>query len=87
MKKLIALIFGLLAAIGAVVTILFFWRKKQGSWDSTWSAARDTATSWGNTAADQADKAAGKATAAANEARKEASSAVEEARSQPGGEV
>jgi hypothetical protein len=87
MKKLIALLFGVLAAIGAVVTILFFWRKKQGSWGSTWDSARDTATSWGNTAADQADKAASKASAAADDARKQASSAVEEARSQLGGEA
>ena len=53
MRKLIALIVGILAAVGAAVTIVFFWRKKQGSWDATWSSAKDTATSFGKNAADR----------------------------------
>ena len=52
MKKLIAL----LAAIGAVV---FFWRKKSHSDDSTsWSSASDTASSWGDSATTAATDAA-----------------------------
>jgi hypothetical protein len=78
MRKLIALLVGLLAAIGAVVTILFFWRRRQGSWDSTWSSAKDTATSWGKTATDQAEKVVDNAAAQGHSAREEASSAVEE---------
>lgn len=59
MKKLV----GLLAAVGAVVTILFVWRKKQGSWSATWSSAKDTAASWRKTAADRAGRSADQVTA------------------------
>ena len=79
MKKLIALLVGLLATVGAVVTILFFWRKKHGSWDATWSSARDTTTSWGKTAADGAGKAADKVTAMADGAANKASNAADQA--------
>ena len=80
MKTLIALIVGLLAAVGAAVTIVFFWRKKQGSWDATWSSAKDTATSWGDTAADQAGKAADKITTLADDAGEAASNAADQVR-------
>jgi hypothetical protein len=85
-EELIALIVGLLAAIGATVTILFFWRKKQGSWDATWRSAKDTATSFGKTAADQAGHAADKAAALADGAGDAASHAVDEVKSQLGAE-
>jgi hypothetical protein len=86
MRKLIALIVGMLAVIGAAVTIIFFWRKKQGSWDATWSSATDTATSWGQTASDQAGKAADKITALADDAGDAASHAADQVKSQLGAE-
>jgi hypothetical protein len=78
MKKLIGLLVGLLAAVGAVVTILFFWRKKQGSWSSMCSSAKDTTSSWGTTAADEAGKAADKVTAGSDDASKAASNLADE---------
>jgi hypothetical protein len=58
MKRLFALVVALLAAIGAA-TVVFFWRKNhRKSWDSSWSSAKDTASSWSKTAADEAGKAA-----------------------------
>ena len=80
MKKLIALLVGLLATVGAVVTILFFWRKKQGSWSAMCSSAKDTTTSWGKTAADEADKAADKITAMADGAATTASNVADQAK-------
>jgi hypothetical protein len=85
MKKLIALLVGLLAAVGAVVTVLFFWRKKQGSWRATWSSAKDTTTSWGTTAADEAGKAADKITAMADGAANTASNVADQAKGAAGG--
>ena len=78
MKKLIALLVGLLATVGAVVTILFFWRKKQGSWSAMCSSAKDTTTSWGTTAADEAGKAADKMTAMADGAADTASNVADQ---------
>jgi hypothetical protein len=80
MKKLVALLVGLLAAIGAVVTVVFFWRKKQGSWISMCRHAKDTTTSWGKTAADEAGKAADKITAMADGAATTASNVSDQAK-------
>jgi hypothetical protein len=78
MKKLIALLIGVLAVVGAVVTGLFFWRKRQGSWGATLSSAKDTATSWGKSAADEAGKAADKITAIADGAADTASNVADQ---------
>jgi hypothetical protein len=78
MRKLIGLLVGLLAAVGAVVTILFFWRKKQGSWSAMCSSAKDTTTSWGKTAANEAGKAADKITAGSDDTTKAASNLADE---------
>jgi hypothetical protein len=64
MKKLIALVVGLLAAIGAVATIVFLKRKNQGSWSSFCSSAKDKTTAWGETAAHEAGKAVDQAKSA-----------------------
>jgi hypothetical protein len=86
MKKLTGLIVGMLAAIGAAVTVVFFLRKKQGSGDAPWSSAEDTATSWGETAGDQTGKAADKITGMADDAGDAASHAADQVKSQLGGE-
>jgi hypothetical protein len=80
MRKLIALVIGVLAAVGAA-TIVFFWRKNHGSSTSAWSSAREAATSWGKTAADEADKAADEVASAADGATHEASRIVDQAKS------
>ena len=80
MKKLI----GLLAAIGAAATILFFWRKNQKSWSSTWSCGRDTASSWGTTVADEGGKAADKVAAAADGASDAASDVADRVKTHSG---
>src|SRR5215471_17860228 len=54
MTKLIAL----LALAGAVATAVFFWRKKEGSWESMWSSAKEAPASWGKTVAHEAREAA-----------------------------
>jgi hypothetical protein len=65
MRKLIAL----LALAGAAVTAaLFFWRRKEGSWASMCSSARDTTCSWGKTVADEAGKAGDTVVTAVDEA-------------------
>lgn len=57
MKKLFALVVGLLAAVGAA-TVVVFWRKNhRQSWDSTLSSAKDTASSWGRSASETAHEA------------------------------
>jgi hypothetical protein len=66
MKKLIALIVAVLAAIGAVVTVLFFRRKHHESSSPSWDSAKDTATSWGKAAADEAGTVADKVTSMAD---------------------
>jgi hypothetical protein len=78
MKKLIALLVALLAALGASVAVLFFRRKNQGSLDSTWSSAKDTATSWGKTTADEAAKAGAAARSMAEDATDAASALVDQ---------
>jgi hypothetical protein len=80
MKKLIALIVGLLAAVGAA-TVVLFWRKNHGSSTSAWSSAKEAATSWGETAADEAGKAADEVVSAADGATREASRIVDQAKS------
>jgi hypothetical protein len=87
MKKLFALIVGVLAIIGAVVTGLFFWRRKQGSWDATWKSVKDTATSFGNSTADQAGKAGEKVTSLVDSAGEAASNAADAVKDQLGGEA
>jgi hypothetical protein len=54
MTKLIAL----LALAGAVAAAVFFWRRKEGSWESMWSSTTDTTSSWSKTVAHEAGKAA-----------------------------
>jgi hypothetical protein len=53
MSKLIAL----LALAGALAAALFFWRKKEGSWESMWSTTSESASSWGKTVAQEASHA------------------------------
>jgi hypothetical protein len=80
MKKLVALLVGLLAAIGAAATILFFKQRNQGSWSSVWGCAKDTTTSWGETAAREAGKAADGAASAGDGATQEAAKIVDQAK-------
>jgi hypothetical protein len=54
MTKLIAL----LALAGAVAAAVFFWRKKEGSWESMWSSTAETTSAWGKTVADEARQTA-----------------------------
>ncbi len=61
MKTLLAVLVGVLAAIGAAVLL----RNRQDSWSPAVSSARDTATSWGKSAADGASQAADKVAATA----------------------
>ena len=75
MKTLLAVLVGVLAAIGAVVLL----RKKQEAWSPAVSSARDTATSWGKSAADGASQAADKAAATAESATDAASQAADKA--------
>jgi hypothetical protein len=87
MKRLLALLVTLLAAIGAA-TVVFFWRKNhRQSWDSSLSSAKDTASSWGKTAADQAGTAADEIQGAVEGASDSALHAVDEVKSQLGREV
>jgi hypothetical protein len=80
MKKLVALLVGLLAVIGAVVTVVFFWRKKQGSWGSMCRSAKDTTTSWDKAAAHEAGKATDKITAVADGAASTAADVADQAK-------
>jgi hypothetical protein len=54
MTKLVAL----LALAGAAAAAVFYWRKKEGSWESMWSTTKDTTSSWGTTVAHDAKQAA-----------------------------
>ena len=54
MTKLIAL----LALAGGVAAAVFFWRKNEGSWESMWTSAKETPSSWGTTIAHEARQAA-----------------------------
>jgi hypothetical protein len=79
MRKLIALAIGVLAAVGAA-TIVFFWRKNDGSSTSPWSSAKEALTSWGKTASDEAGRAADEVASAADGATHEASRIVDQAK-------
>jgi len=76
MKKLITLV----VMIGAAAAVVLFWRKNRRSWDSTWSSAKDTTSSWGKNAADQAGKAADTLSGAAAGVTDKASDAADELR-------
>jgi hypothetical protein len=47
----------LLAFAGAVAGVVFFWRRREQSWDSMWSSAKDSTSSWSKTASHEAGKA------------------------------
>ena len=84
MKMLGALVVGILAAIGAVAVGLFLLRKKQGSWDSVATSARETATSWGGSAADQASHAADKVAESAGDATEATRAVADQVKSKIG---
>ena len=63
MSKLIALVLA-----GALAAVLVFWRKREGSWSSIWSSAKDSSTSWSETAAHESSKAADRVAVAADHA-------------------
>ena len=63
MSKLIALVLA-----GALAAVLLFWRKREESWSSMWSSAKDSGSEWSETAARESGKAAGRMTAAADHA-------------------
>jgi hypothetical protein len=85
MKKLIALIVGVLAAIGAATVV--FWRKNhRQSWDSSLSSVKDSASSWGKTATDQAGRAADRVSGVADDVSDAASHAADEVKNQLGRE-
>ena len=81
MKTLLAVLVGVLAAIGAAVLALVFLRKKQDSWGPAVSSARETATSWGKSAADGASQAADKVAATAEGATDAASTVADQVES------
>jgi hypothetical protein len=60
MRRLIALVVGLLAAIGAATVFVLWRRNHQESWDSSWSSAKEKGSSWAKAAADEAGRAADK---------------------------
>ena len=66
MSKLFALFAVVLA--GALAALFFFRRKSEESWGATWSSAKDSTSSWGETAAHESGKAFDKVTAAAEHA-------------------
>ena len=76
MKRLLAVLVGVLAAIGAAVLL-----RKQDSWGPAVSSARDTATSWGKSAADGASQAADKVAATAEGATDAASTVADQVES------
>ena len=63
MSKLLALVLA-----GALAAVLFFWRKREGSWGSMWSSAKDSSSEWSETAARESGKAADRVAAAADHA-------------------
>ncbi len=81
MKTLLAVLVGVLAAIGAAVLALVFFREKQDSWAPAVSSARDTATSWGKSATDRASQAADKVAASAEGATDAASQVADQVKS------
>jgi hypothetical protein len=79
MKKLFGLLVALLAAIGAVATVVVLGRKNQWSSGSMWKSAKNSTSSWADTAAEGASKAAGTVSAAASDAADAASSMADQA--------
>jgi hypothetical protein len=73
MSKLIALVLA-----GALATVLVFWRKREGSWSSMWSSAKDSSSEWSETAAHETGKAADRVSAAADHASAAASDLADE---------
>jgi hypothetical protein len=63
MSKLIALVLA-----GALAAVLVFWRKREGSWSSVWSSAKDSGSEWSETAAHESGKVADRVSAAADHA-------------------
>ena len=63
MSKLFALVLA-----GALAAVLVFWRKREGSWSSIWSSAKDSSSSWSEAAAHESGKAAHRVAAAADDA-------------------
>ena len=63
MSKLTALVLA-----GALAAVLLVWRKREGSWSSMWSSAKDSGSEWSETAARGSGKAADRMTAAADHA-------------------
>ena len=64
MSKLFALAVLLAGAIAAVL----FWRKREGSWDSVWSSAKDSSSEWSTTATQESGKAVERVAATAEHA-------------------
>ena len=61
MSKLIALVLA-----GALAAVLVFWRKREGSWSSMWSSAKDSSSEWSETVAHESGKAAERVAATAD---------------------
>ena len=74
MSKLLALAVLLAAAIAAVL----FWRKREGSWDSVWSSAKDSSSEWSTTATHESGKAVETVAAAADDAATAATNLADE---------
>lgn len=81
MKTLRALLVGVFAVVGVAATGLYLLRRREGSWGSATTSAKDTATSWGRSAADQASHAADQAHQAADKVAAVAEDAAESASS------
>ena len=74
MTKLIAL----LAVAGAVAAGLYFWRRNDESWESRWSSAKDSTSSWSTSAWNEAGATADRVAAASDSATKTASDLADE---------
>ena len=73
MSKLLALVLA-----GALAAVLFFWRKREGSWSSMWSSAKDSSSEWSETAARESGKAVDRVAAAADHANAAVSDLADE---------
>ena len=73
MSKLIAVVL-----VGALAAVVFYRRKNQESWGSTWSSANDSRSSWGETAAHEPGKAADRAAETADDATAAASNLADD---------
>ena len=76
MQKLITLL--AIVVAGALVAVLFFWRRSQDSWDSMWSSARDSTSSWSDTASQGVGKAVNTVAAEVDRAATQGSQLAEE---------